>query len=108
MVKFGLVVRLVAKAGKEMEFEKFLKGAEPLARAEAFTPLWFALRAQPNVFYIVDAFATEADRGKHLAGEIARALMANADALLAEPPKIENVDVLAAKTDYTADRFARS
>ncbi len=98
MVKFGLVVRLVAKAGKETELANFLTGAEPLARSESFTPLWFALRASPNVFYIVDAFATEADRGKHLSGEIAQALMAKADVLLAEPPKIENVDVLAAKT----------
>lgn len=97
MVKFGLVVRLVAKPGKEAELASFLGGAEPLARAETFTPLWFALRAAPNVFYIVDAFATEADRGKHLAGEIAKALMAKADMLLAEPPKIENVEVLAAK-----------
>lgn len=97
MVKFGLVVRLVAKPGKETELATFLSGAEPLARAEAFTPLWFALRAGPNVFYIVDAFATEADRGKHLTGEIAKALMAKAELLLAEPPKIENVDVLAAK-----------
>lgn len=97
MVNFGLVVRLVAKPGKEAKLAAFLESAEPLARAEAFTPLWFALRAQPNVFYIVDAFATEADRGKHLGGEIAKALMANADALLAEPPAIEHVDVLASK-----------
>jgi quinol monooxygenase YgiN len=98
MVKFGLVVRLVAKSGKEEELAKFLSGAEPLARAETFTPLWFALRSGPNVFYIVDAFATDADRGKHLSGEIAKALMAKADVLLSEPPKIENVDVLAAKS----------
>jgi quinol monooxygenase YgiN len=97
MVKFGLVVRLMAKAGKESELANFLKGAQPLAQSEAFTPLWFALRAGPNVFYIVDAFATEADRSKHLAGEIAKALMAKAEVLLAEPPKIENVEVLAAK-----------
>ncbi len=97
MVKVGLVVRLVAKPGKEEEVAKFLGGAEPLARAEAFTPAWFALRTAPNVFYIVDAFANDADRGKHLGGEIAKALMAKADALLAEPPKIEKADVLGAK-----------
>jgi hypothetical protein len=81
----------------EAELAAFLKSAEPLARAESFTPLWLAFRAQTNVFYIVDAFATEADRGKHLSGEIAKALLANADALLAEAPKIEQVDVLADK-----------
>ncbi|HET7545415.1 MAG TPA: antibiotic biosynthesis monooxygenase [Polyangiaceae bacterium] len=84
-VRVGLVVRLVAKAGKEEELAKFLASAAPLAAAEAFTPAWFALRTEPAVFYIVDAFAGEADRDKHLSGEIAKALMARADELLAEP-----------------------
>jgi quinol monooxygenase YgiN len=97
MVKCGLVVRLLAKSGKEEDLAKFLAGAAPLAQAETFTPLWFALRAGPSVFYIVDAFANDADRGKHLAGDIAKALMAKADTLLSEPPMIEKVDVLAAK-----------
>ena len=43
MVKVALVVRLVAKAGKEEEVSKFLAGAQPLAQGEAFTPVWFAL-----------------------------------------------------------------
>jgi quinol monooxygenase YgiN len=97
MTKVALVVRLVAKPGKEEAVAKFLGGAEPLARTEAFTPVWFALRTEPNVFYIVDAFANDADRGKHLSGEIAKALIAKAAELLAEPPKIEKADVLGAK-----------
>ena len=97
MVKVALVVRLVAKAGQEATVAKFLAGAEPLARSESFTPAWFALQTEPNVFYIVDAFANDADRDKHLGGEIARALMAKAGELLAEPPKIEKADVLGSK-----------
>jgi quinol monooxygenase YgiN len=97
MVKTGLVVRLVAKAGKEEQVGEFLAGAEPLARGESFTPAWFALRTAKNVFYIVDAFANDADREKHLGGEIAKALMAKAGELLAEPPKIEKAEVLASK-----------
>jgi quinol monooxygenase YgiN len=97
MVSVALVVRLVAKPGKEAELGKFLAGAQPLAVAEAFTPAWFALRTEPNVFYIVDAFQNDADRGKHLSGEIARALMSKAEELLAEPPKIEKADILGAK-----------
>jgi quinol monooxygenase YgiN len=96
-VKVSLVVRLVAKSGKEEEVARFLAGAEPLARAEAFTPAWFALRSASNVFYIVDAFANDDDRGKHLSGEIAKALMAKAGELLAEPPKIEKADILGVK-----------
>src|SRR3984885_16246950 len=97
MVKVALVVRLVAKSGKEEEGAKFFAGAQPLAQGEAFTPAWFALRTEPSVFYIVDAFASDADRGKHLGGEIAKALMAKAPELLAQPPKIEKADVLGFK-----------
>jgi quinol monooxygenase YgiN len=97
MVKVALVVRLVAKAGKEEQLKTFLAGAEPLAKGEAFTPAWFALRTAPNVFYIVDAFANDADRNKHLTGDIAKALFANAPELLAEEPKIEKADVLGVK-----------
>jgi quinol monooxygenase YgiN len=97
MVKVALVVRLVAKPGKEETVAQFLAGAQPLAQGEAFTPAWFALRTEPAVFYIVDAFANDADRGKHLGGEIAKALMAKAGELLAEPPKIEKADVLGVK-----------
>ncbi len=97
MLKTALVVKVVAKSGKQEDVAKFLAGALPLANAEAFTPVWFALRASTDTFYIVDAFADDAGRTRHLNGEIAAALMANADALLAQPPTIEKVDVLASK-----------
>jgi quinol monooxygenase YgiN len=97
MVTVALVVRLVAKPGKEEELRAFLASAEPLAQRESFTPAWLALRSEPRVFYIVDAFANDADRSRHLSGEIAKALMAKASDLLAEPPKIEKADVLGKK-----------
>lgn len=97
MSKVGLVVRLVAKPGKEEEVAKFLAGAAPLARSEAFTPAWFALRTGVDVFWIVDAFESDADRKRHLSGEIARALLARASELLAEPPAILEADVLGEK-----------
>lgn len=96
-VSVGLVVRLIAKAGKEEEVRAFLAGAEPLAKGESFTPAWFALRTAPNTFYIVDAFANDGDRTKHLTGDIAKALMAKAGELFAEPPAIEKADVLGVK-----------
>ena len=97
MVNVALVVRLVAKSGKEDQVRTFLEAAQPLADRESFTPAWFALRTEPNVFYIVDAFANNVDRDKHLSGDIAKALMINAPELLAEPPKIEKAEVLGAK-----------
>jgi quinol monooxygenase YgiN len=97
MMKVGLVVRIVAAPGKEEEVAAFLSGALPLAQGEAFTPVWFAFRADKATFYVVDAFPDDAGRGKHLSGPIATALMQKAPTLLAEPPRIEKVDVLGAK-----------
>ena len=97
MVKVGLLVRLVAKPGKEAVVAEFLAGALPLAQAEPATLTWFALRLSHSEFGIFDAFPDDAGRKAHLNGPIAAALMAHAAELLSEPPKIENVDVLAAK-----------
>jgi len=97
MVRVGLLVRLQAKPGKEAEVASFLESGLALANQEAATVVWFAVRLGPATFGIFDAFADEAGRKAHLGGQIAAALMAKAADLLAEPPKIEQVDVLAAK-----------
>ena len=97
MVKVGLLARIVAKPGKEEEVSAFLAGALPLAQAEAQTTVWFAIRLSKSEFGIFDAFPDDSGRKAHLSGPIAAALMAKAGELLAEPPKIDNVDILAAK-----------
>jgi hypothetical protein len=51
---------------------------------------------------VFDAFEDDAGRKAHLNGPIAAALMSKATALLSEPPKIEQVDLLAAS--YRSDR----
>ena len=97
MVKVGLLARLEAKPGKEAEVEKFLTDALPLAQQEQDTIVWYAIRLGPSTFGIFDAFPGEQGRQAHLSGPIASALMAHASELLAQPPTIENVDVLASK-----------
>jgi quinol monooxygenase YgiN len=97
MVKVALYVRLDAKPGKEMEVESFLKGGLAIVQEEPATTAWFAIRMGPSTFGIFDAFPDEAGRQAHLNGRVAAALMAKAGELLASPPKIEKVDVLAAK-----------
>jgi quinol monooxygenase YgiN len=97
MVKVGLLARLVAKPGKEEEVAAFLAGALPLANEERATVVWFALRLSKSEFGIFDAFANDSGRTAHLNGPIAAALMAKAGELLAEPPRIDHVDLLAAK-----------
>jgi len=97
MVSVALYVRLEAKPGKEKDVEAFLKGGLAVVQAEPATAAWFALRLGPSTFGIFDAFPDEAGRQAHLSGRVAAALMAKAAELLAKPPAIEKVDVLAAK-----------
>jgi quinol monooxygenase YgiN len=97
MVKLALFVRLEAKPGKEADVESFLRGGLPIVQDEPATIAWFAIRLGPTTFGIFDAFPDEAGRQAHLSGQVAAALMAKASELLATPPVIEKVDVLAAK-----------
>ena len=97
MVKVALWVRLEAKPGKETEVDAFLRAGLALVEAEPATTAWFGVRLGPTTFGIFDAFPDEAGRDAHLSGRVAAALMAKAADLLARPPAIEKVDVLAAK-----------
>jgi quinol monooxygenase YgiN len=97
MVKVALWVRLEAKPGKEAEVESFLKGGLAIVQEEPATTAWFAIRMGPSTFGIFDAFPDDAGRQAHLSGRVAAALMAKAPELLAQPPSIEKIDVLAAK-----------
>jgi|ERR1700748_1074082 quinol monooxygenase YgiN len=93
----ALLVRLEAKPGKEAETEQFLKAGLAIAQDEPGTTTWFALKLGPSTFGIFDTFADEAGREAHLSGRLAAALMQKASELLAQPPMIEKVSVLAAK-----------
>jgi quinol monooxygenase YgiN len=96
-VSTGLYVLLEAKLGKEEEVAEFLRQGKSAVEAEPGTIAWFGVRLGPTTFAIFDAFPDEAGRQAHLTGKVAAALMAKAPDLLAEPPKIQKADVLAAK-----------
>ena len=93
----AFVAKLVAKSGFEQEVADLLTGALGLANDEAGTIVWFALRTDASTFWIVDAFPDEDARQAHINGPIAKALMAKASELLAEPPQIHKIRVLANK-----------
>ena len=97
MVTVALLVRLEAKPGKEKDVEDFLRAGLPLVEAEPQTTAWFGIRLGASTFGIFDAFPDEAGRDAHLSGRVAAALGQKAGELLAAPPTIERVDVLAAK-----------
>ena len=97
MVSVALLVRLEAKPGKEADVESFLRSGLAIVQGEPATTAWFAIRMGRSTFGIFDAFPDDAGRQAHLSGRVAAALMAKAPELLAQPPTIEKVDVLAAK-----------
>ena len=97
MVTVGILATMKAAPGKENELAEFLAGALPLAQDEKDTTAWFAIKIDDSTYGIFDAFPHSEGRQAHLAGPIAAALMARAGELLAEPPSIKPVDVLAAK-----------
>ena len=95
MEVIGLFVTLEARPGKDAEAEAFLKSAQPLAVDEKGTLKWYAIKLGQGKFGIFDTFANEEGRNAHLSGEIAKALGARANELLAAAPQIEEVEVLA-------------
>ncbi len=97
MVTKGIIVRLKAKSGQEETVAGFLRDAIPLVQQQPQTIAWFAVRIDTSSFAIVDVFPDEAGRLAHLDGAVAAALEEKGLELLAEPPLIETIDVIAAK-----------
>ena len=97
MSKLGLLARIEAKPEHADRVEALLRDALELARAENHTVTWFAFREGPTTFGVFDTFADESGRQGHLKGRIAAALMEAATTLLASPPDIRPVDLVAVK-----------
>jgi quinol monooxygenase YgiN len=97
MPKFALFGELKAKPGKEADVEAFLKQGAELARKEQGTVTWYAIKEDDGRYGIFDTFNDEAGRDAHLNGEIAKALMAKANELFSEPPKIHKIDIVAVR-----------
>lgn len=97
MITKGLIVRLDARSGQEETVAGFLREALALVQEESQTTVWFAFRVDESAFAIVDAFPDEAGRRAHLDGAVAAALEERALELLATPPLVEPVDVIASK-----------
>jgi quinol monooxygenase YgiN len=96
-VRTALLVRLEAKPGKEAAVAQFLEGGLPIVEQEPATVTWYAIKLGPATFGIFDTFPDDAGRQAHLQGRVAAALMDRAQELLASPPSIEKVEILAAK-----------
>ena len=93
----AILALVEAKPGKEKELEAFLKSAQPLAVSEPATTTWYAVKLGPAKSGIFDTSPDDAGRQAHLTGPIAKALFAKADELLAKPPQVEMLEILASK-----------
>lgn len=94
-VTVGFLNRLVVKPEHAADAERAITQTLPNIEAEADTIAWFAFRLGPATFGVFDVFPDEAGRQAHrnnfTAGRAERIA-----ALLAEPFRMEQVDVLAA------------
>jgi quinol monooxygenase YgiN len=97
MQKLGFLALLEAKPGKADAVAALLQSAQALATKEAGTIAWYAFQIGPTSFGIFDTFTDETGRTAHIQGPIAQALMGVADELLASPPSIQKIDLLAVK-----------
>lgn len=96
-VQVGLLVTLEAKPGREDEVAKFLNDGLAIVEGEPGTVTWYAIRQSDTTFGIFDTFRAEEGRQAHLSGQVAAALGQIAGDLLATPPSIVPVDILASK-----------
>ena len=96
-VKLGVLALLEAKPGRGNDLAAFLQAGRDLAATEDGTITWYAFRASDTTYGIFDTFETEEARQAHLNGEIPTALGQVADDLLAAPPDIRTVEVIAVK-----------
>lgn len=97
-VQVGLLVTLEAKPGKQDDVAKFLNDGLAIVEQEPGTITWYAIRQSDTTFGIFDTFEGEDGRQAHLSGQVAAALGQIAGELLAAPPDIRQVDILAVKT----------
>jgi quinol monooxygenase YgiN len=96
-VTLGILALLEAKPEKVEQLAAFIEQGGQLALDEPLTVNWYGFRVDEVTFGVFDTFETQEGREAHLAGEIAKALMASAPELLAKDPDLRMVDLLAVK-----------
>jgi quinol monooxygenase YgiN len=102
MVTVGILIRLQARPGREHDLAGFLEGVMPLIRDEPATTAFFSFQLGPAEFGIFNAFESDAGRNAHVNGLAAGALFGRAEELLAAPPSVEMIDILAVKLPAVA------
>ncbi|MFC3194416.1 hypothetical protein ACFODZ_09205 [Marinicella sediminis] len=85
MMKEATYIPFTAQTGQNNKLADFLtEGARLVSETEPNTLYWYALKKADGSFGIFDFFSNEAGRAEHFAGQVAAALNANADTLVAQ------------------------
>ena len=94
----GLLVTLTAKPESAHQLENWLKDMQRFALDEQGTVTWYAFKLDEHTFGIYDTFLTEEGREQHIHGNIVKSLRKEQHDMLAIPPEIRQVDLLAVKS----------
>ncbi len=98
MAKYALYVSLKSKPGKSADVEAFLKQGAEMSKAEKGTVTWYGIKEDDGAYAVFDTFDDETGRDAHLSGDIAKALMANAENLFSNTPlQIHKIQIIADK-----------
>ena len=85
IMKEATYIPFTAQLDQNENLSNFLiEGAKLVTQTEPNTLYWYALKKTDGSFAIVDFFPNEAGRAEHFAGQVAAALNANADSLVAD------------------------
>ncbi|MGW4718664.1 putative quinol monooxygenase [Nocardia sp. NPDC004260] len=95
----ALMVTFTTAEGKADAFAELLERARPLIEAEAGTTVWLAGRSatEPSTFFLVDVFTSPEEQKAHMAGAAAALILGEGSDLLAQPPTVSPLSVVAIK-----------
>lgn len=94
----GLLVTLTAKPEKAIQLESWLNDMQRHALDESGTVSWYAFKVDEHTYGIYDTFLDEEGRERHIHGQIVKSLRKEQHDMLAVPPEIRQVDLLAVKS----------
>jgi FMN-dependent oxidoreductase (nitrilotriacetate monooxygenase family) len=94
----GLLVTLKAKPDTTGQLENWLLDMQGHAQSEPGTHTWYAFKVNELTYGIYDTCLSEDGRQDHIHGEIIRSLRQLQHEMLASPPEIRQIDLLAVKS----------
>jgi hypothetical protein len=99
--KVGLLVILEANPETSEDLASWLLEMYAHANDEPGTQTWYAFKIDDVTFGIYDTFDHEDGRQDHIHGEIVKSLRSLQHEMLAVPPKIRQIDLLAVKPAFS-------